>query len=132
MIDERFIKRAIEIRRTYLKVNKDMNSYEKSAKQILGVLQDTLKRVDSLQEDINSKKVNNAEDASKKLLVILEDVEKEGARLEKMVDPLNSEIEKLKDEETELYRLIREKHIGMTDDQIVKEIHDRLIKENLS
>lgn len=132
MIDERFIKRAIEIRKTYLRVNKDMNSYETKAKQILNVLQDTIKRIDSLQEDIKNSKVTNADDASKKLLNILNDVEKEGARLEKMVEPLNKEIEKLKDEESELYRLIKEKHIGLTDDQIIKEIHTRLIKENLS
>jgi len=63
---------------------------------------------------------------------VLNDIEDEGHSLENLVDPLNSDIEKLALEEQELYRLIKQKHNNLTDEQIIESVKDRLIKENLS
>ena len=109
MIEERFIKRAIEIRKTYLKVTRDISVYESRAKKTLATLENTMKKLSELQDNIKNKVVTNVDDASKKLMNILTEVEEEGERLEKLIDPLNLEIEKLRNEEQELYRLIKEK-----------------------
>ena len=132
MIEERFIKRAVQIRKNYLKVTQDISVYETSAKNVLNTLESTLSKLNTLQESIKNKVVTNADDASKKVMSILLEVEKEGERLEKLIDPLNDEIEKLRVEENELYRLIKEKHPGITDKEIIEEIHNEIKKENLS
>lgn len=132
MIEQRFIKRAVEIRKTYLKVTRDISVYETRAKHVLETLESTLAKLNQIQENIKNKVITNADDASKKVMDVLSEVEKEGERLEKIIDPLNQQIENLRVEENELYRLIKEKHPKITDKQIIQEIHDELKKENLS
>jgi uncharacterized protein YoxC len=132
MIEERFIKRAVEIRKTYLRVTRDISVYETRAKQVLETLESTLAKLNRIQEDIKNKVITNADDASKKVMDVLSEVEKEGERLEKLIDPLNEQIEKLRIEENELYRLIKEKHPKITDKEIIEEIHTKLKKEDLS
>lgn len=132
MIEERFIKRAVEIRKTYLKVTRDISVYETRAKQVLETLESTLTKLNQIQENIKNKVITNADDASKKVMDILSEVEREGERLEKIIDPLNLQIENLRVEENELYRLIKEKHPKITDKKIIEEIHNELKKEDLS
>lgn len=132
MIEKRFIKRAVEIRKTYLRVTRDISVYETRAKQVLGTLESTLSKLNQIQENIKNKVITNADDASKKIMEILSEVEREGERLEKIIDPLNKQIENLRIEENELYRLIKEKHPKITDKEIIKEIHNELKKEDLS
>lgn len=132
MIDERFIKRAVEIRRDYVKITRDISVYESKAKQVLETLESTVAKLNSIQDKIKKKVITNADDASKKIMDILSDVEKEGERLEKMIDPLNDQIEKLRVEENELYRLIKEKHPKISDQDIVRQIQEEIKKANLS
>lgn len=133
MIDENFLESAVRIRRTYLKVSNNMDLYHRRAKEIVEVLENTLSKIDNLQNDIKDKGRNmNGDLAIKKLIEILQEVEDEGARLEKLVEPMNKEIEKLGLEEAELYRQIKEKHSNLTEEQIVESVRTRLIKEGLS
>lgn len=132
MIEERFIKRAVEIRRDYVKITRDISVYESKAKQVLETLESTVAKLNSIQDKIKKKIITNADDASKKIMDILSDVEKEGERLEKMIDPLNDQIEKLRVEENELYRLIKEKYPKVSDQDIVKQIQEEIKKANLS
>jgi predicted nucleic acid-binding Zn-ribbon protein len=133
MIDENFLESAVRIRRTYLKVSNNMDLYHRRAKEIVETLENTLSKIDSLQQDLKQKsKSISGDSAIKKLLDILQEVEDEGARLEKLVEPMNKEIEKLGIEEQELYRQIKEKHSNLTEEQIVESVRTRLIKEGLS
>lgn len=132
MIDERLIKRAVEIRRDYLKVTRDVAVYETKTKKILKTLESTLEQLDKVQEGIKNKTISNVDDASKKVMNILQEVEREGQRLEKLIDPLNIQIEKLRDEENELYRLIKEKSPKITDKEIIDQISSELKKANIS
>jgi hypothetical protein len=132
MIEERFIKRAIEIRKDYLKITRDISIYEAKAKQVLEKLESTVSKLNSIQDKIKSKDITNADDASKKIMDILLEVEREGERLEKVIDPLNLKIENLRVEENELYRLIKEKYPKITDQNIIQEIQKEIINQNLS
>jgi hypothetical protein len=131
MIDEDFIQRAVQIRRTYLKLSNNMSLYEKKAKEVSDNLQKTLVDIDKVQEDIKNGIIKNTQDAVSKVMSILSEIESEGESLEKIVNPLNKEIEKLALEEKELYRLIKERHHDIPEEVIVREVRDRLIKENL-
>jgi len=131
MIEERFIKRAVEIRKTYLKVTRDISVYETRARQVLETLESTVGKLNQIQDNIKNKVLTNADEASKKVMDVLSEVEREGERLEKIIDPLNEQIEQLRIEENELYRLIKEKHPKITDKEIIEQIHNEIKKENL-
>jgi arsenate reductase-like glutaredoxin family protein len=131
MIDENFLKSAVNIRRQYLKISNNMEFYHNKAKDVVDKLEETLESLEKLQNDFSVSKSISNEGAISSLMTILKDVEDEGDRLEKLVEPMNKEIEKLSKEEHELYRQIKEKHKDLTDEQIVKSVQDRLIREGL-
>ena len=137
MVEEVFLQSAVRIRRSYLKMANNMDFYRKAAKKVADKLDETIKKLDKVQQDAEDSRTNknsnfSTEGSLNELLSILEEVENEGKRLEELVDPLNKEIEKLSSQEHELYRQIKEKHGDLTDDQIVESVTQRLIKENLS
>ena len=127
---------AINIRRTYLKLINNLDLYKSRASEVSEKLEETIKKIENLQEEITKKSKEkitvNENDIFNKLLKILDEVEEEGKKLENLVNPINLEIEKLSKEEQELYRQIVEHHPNLTEDQIVSEVRDRLIKEGLS
>lgn len=131
MIDEFFLKSAVNIRREYLKVSNNMELYHNKAKDVVSKLEKTLQELDNLQNDFSVKKSVSNESAVNRLMTILKEVEDEGNRLEKLVEPMNKQIEILSKEEHELYRLIKERHKDLTDEKIVESVQDRLIKEGL-
>jgi len=113
-----------------------MDLYRARALQVSERLNDTLKKLDDIKEDAKvrsgSKKNVNEVDLLNRLLKIIDEVDDEGKRLEKLIEPVNIEIEKLSKEEMELYRLIVDNHPSLSEDQIVQIVQDRLIKEGLS
>lgn len=131
MIDEKYLRVAINIRKTYLKLVANLDVYKKIADSISTKLMETVKDIEDIEKDYVDKKIND-EQSLQKALNILNDVEKEGKRLEDVIDPINIEIEKLAREEQELYRQIVEHHSNLTQDEIVSIVRDRLIKEGLS
>ena len=135
MIDEKYLQKAIRIRRTYLKLINNMDLYRARATQISENLDKTLKDLDNFQKDLNKKDRKESIDEKalfEKLLKIIDNIEEEGKRLEKLIEPVNFEIEKLAKEEIELYNQILDGHSNLTEDQIVEKVKDRLIKEGLS
>ncbi len=134
MIDEVFLESAVRIRRDYLKISNNMGMYHKRSKEILDMLNDTITKIDSLQEEIEESKKESrpSNDSLNKLIEILKDVEQEGEKLERLAEPLNKKIEELAKEEKELYRQIKSKHNDLSDQQIIESVKNRLEKENLS
>jgi Mor family transcriptional regulator len=131
MIDEFFLERAIQIRKTYLNLNNNMDNYQKKAKIVHDNLKQTIEKITKMQEDIEKGTLKDPKIASEKVLNILSEIESEGESLNKSIDPINKQIEKLAVEEKELYRQIREKHYNLSEEQIVNVVRERLIKENL-
>ena len=138
MIEEKYLKMSISIRRTYLKLINNLDLYHNRALKVSSNLEETLAKLDTIQEGLDSKdkETSRQETSSKetldKILNILQEVEDEGKKLETLIDPINLEIEKLGREEQELYRQIVEHHSELTEDQIVNFVRDRLLKEGLS
>ena len=133
MIEEKYLKMAISIRRTYLKLTNNLDLYHSKALSVSDKLEKTIGKLDDIQAQLDSKdkKLNNQETLDK-VLLILQEIEDEGKRLENLINPVNSEIEKLAREEQELYRQIVEHHPNLSEDQIVSSVRDRLLKEGLS
>ena len=133
MIEERYLKMAINIRQTYLKLINNLDLYRTRALQVSDKLEETIQKLNTLQSDVSKTSTDITEkQVFDRLLKILDEVEQEGKRLENLVNPINVEIEKLSKEEEELYRQIVEHHHNLTEDQIITSVRDRLIKEGLS
>lgn len=135
MIDEKFLVAAVNIKRKYITVTSDINKYHDRAKQTVDKLNSTLADIDNIKlkmkEDAKNKKLNSTE-VLESMIKIITEIEDDGKSLEKYIDPLNKEIEKLAVEEQELYRVICEKHFDLTEEQIIESVKKRLKKENLS
>lgn len=137
MIEEKYLQMAINIRRTYLKLANNLDLYRAKAMQISDKLTETVKKLEDYQKELEERTKNKKETLSvpevvTNLLKIIDEVEDEGKRLENLVSPINKEIEKLSKEEIELYRQIVDNHSNLNEDEIVKIVQDRLIKEGLS
>jgi predicted nucleic acid-binding Zn-ribbon protein len=137
MVDEKYLQMSITIRRTYLKLINNLDLYRSRALQISERLEDTVKKIDDLnkeaKESAKKKNTNISQiEVFEKLLKIIDEVDDEGKRLENLISPINTEIEKLAKEEMELYQMIVNSHPNLTEDQIVESVKDRLIKEGLS
>lgn len=132
MIDVFYLKSASEIRRKYLKINNNMSLYQQRAKDILEILNNSLAELDSLQKQLKQDNSNkNLKKSVDKLLNIINNIEDEGSKLEKMVTPINAEIEKLTKDEQELYRTIVEKYPSYTQDYIVNTVKEYLKAQGL-
>ena len=132
MIEEKYLKMSISIRRTYLKLINNLDLYHNRALKVSSNLTETLAKLDTIQEGLDLKDKPSSKETLDKILNILQEVEDEGKKLETLIDPINLEIEKLGREEQELYRQIVEHHPELTEDQIVNSVRDRLLKEGLS
>lgn len=133
MIEEKYLKMAISIRRTYLKLINNLDLYHNRALKVSSNLEETLSKLDKIQDGLDSKDIKTSnKETLDKILDILQEVEDEGKKLETLIEPVNAEIEKLGREEQELYRQIVEHHPELTEDQIVNSVRDRLLKEGLS
>ena len=131
MIDERYLRVAVQIRRTYLKLINNMELYKTVASSISKKLEETIDKISEIENDYVDKKIDDKKSMDQALKVINE-IEEEGKRLEGLISPINDEIEKLLKEEQELYKQIVNNHRELTEQQIVNIVRDRLIKEGLS
>ena len=135
MIDDKFLVAAVNIKRKYISVTSDINKYHDRAKKTVEKLDSTLKEIEDIKSSMKGKAMNKKLDSNEilqSMIRIITEIENEGKSLENYINPLNKEIEKLAIEEEELYRIICEKHSDLTEEQIVKSVKERLIKENLS
>lgn len=137
MIEEKFLKSAIEIRRKYLKTIGNYDLIKKRGEELTQTLSNTLEKIGQLEKEIKeskSKKTNkkiSEEEAVRRLQQILIEIEVEGEKLSKMTEPLNEEIEKLRQEEKNLFDALVDKYPDKSQEQLVDEIQDRIKKEGL-
>lgn len=135
MIREDFLERAVTIRRTYLSLTKNLDSYLNKVEGVSKRLEKTMDSINKLEEDFlketNQDLKYKNEKSLKDLLSIIDSIEDEGKKLESIISPLNKDIEKLSKEEVELYNLIKQTHSNLTENQIVESVKSRLIKEGL-
>lgn len=135
MIREDFLERAVTIRRTYLSLTKNLDSYLNKVEGVSKRLEKTMDSINKLEEDFlketNQDLKYKNEKSLKELLSIIDSIEDEGKKLESIISPLNKNIEKLSKEETELYNLIKQTHSNLTENQIVESVKSRLLKEGL-
>ncbi len=132
MIQEIFLKRAALIRKEYLSTQKKTIDYEKSLKQLVGMIDTTSKDLDDFLEKLNSNYLNEPEEAKQGLLKIFMNLEDEYNKTSKSIDGAEEIIEKLKKQEIELFKDIKQRYPEMSDGQIRNEIQSYIDKLKLS
>jgi phage I-like protein len=132
MIQEIFLKRAALIRKEYLSTQKKTIDYEKSLKQLIGMIDTTSKDLDDFLEKLNSNYLNEPEEAKQGLLKIFMNLEDEYNKTSKSIDGAEEIIEKLKKQEIELFKDIKQRYPEMSDGQIRNEIQSYIDKLKLS
>ena len=132
MISEIYLKRAYTIRKEYLKVRNDIESYENVAKDLISSLEDRKSDFEKIVSDLNSNKFSNPESAKIKLTEVIMVMEEDMNRIEKSVNNLNGRIDKLKIDEQNLYSELKRSYTDLNDDEIKKSINEYLSKKNLS
>jgi tetrahydromethanopterin S-methyltransferase subunit B len=132
MISEIYLKRAYTIRKEYLKVRNDIESYENVAKDLINSLEDRKSDFEKIVSDLNSNKFINPESAKIKLTEVIMVMEEDMNRIEKSVNNLNGRIDKLKIDEQNLYSELKRSYTDLNDDEIKKSINEYLSKKNLS
>jgi len=128
MIDERFLVAAVNIRKKYLGLSNNLDIYRSKAESTLGDLEkakEDLKKI----EDGNYDKENLS--GLEQIVNIITNLEDSQKSLERFLEPINKNIEKLLIEERELYDKICQKHSNYSEQQIVHFVKERLEKENL-
>lgn len=136
MIGEQYYQSCISIRKTYIKLMSEMSSYKDIAEKAAKKLESSISEIEVLKARIKKSKGSKfpevtGTDAIAKINEILNDVEGQGLALEKFVEPINKELEKLAKEEQMLYAKICEAHPNLEEQQIVEAVSNRLKKEGL-
>lgn len=133
MIGEQYLQAAVNIRKTYLRVSRDLSKYQEFVESSLREMQRAMAAVDGVQKKISeSRKAKEpSEGSTEDLLKILSMMDDESKRIEEFIDPLNKEIEKLAKEEQILYERICEAHPDLDEATIIYVVRTRLKQENL-
>jgi chromosome segregation ATPase len=126
MISKRFIDQGIKIREDFLNVNKKLNL-------ILDDIKRTANKMEEFKNDFveiseNMEDFPDLETAKKTLLDKLTQADAESKRLAKVYEPINRELESLKQQEESLYRNIKETYPELSDDEIVSEFEPHIEK----
>ena len=131
MIQELYLKRAVKIRKDYLKIKNDLTRYDKIAKDLSDSLSGRLGELEDLLKKINERKISNPDIAKQELHSILMQTEDEMNNVELSVDALNKGIEELHKDEISLYREIKQTYFNLTDEEIKDQVQSYLKKLNL-
>jgi DNA repair ATPase RecN len=126
MIQESYIQAAIAIRRKYLSLITNVEIYHNNAKRIISTLEESIIELNDIKE--NKQDVESISS----VLGVLSKVDDETQRLEKIMEPINIEIENLSKEENELFRLIKDKYTTLSHEDIYNYIQERLVNEGLA
>ena len=132
MIQEIFLKRAVNIRKDYLNLTTDLSTYEKMMRDIVASIGEKHQELVEIKNKIDDTKINSVDSAKGEFLKILIDLESESNTLEKYIDSINEKMDELKKDELELFRDIRQRYPEMSDFEIKSEVQESIKKLNLS
>ena len=124
MISEHYIQTAISIRSEFLDLNNQIEKYDESVKIIGRSIQDLTDELISMRDNIS--KYKSASEVEKLISKKLQILEVESIKLEKIIEPINQKIEDLQKREKILYQSIKDKYPDYPDEELIKEIQDKL------
>lgn len=126
MIDSQLLSSAREIRKKYLSIMSDLSVYEKEIKNLSNFLLEKAEIFKNIQEkDLNSKATKEELlKITSKIVTEIQNIEDEEIKITKRVEVLNEGLNKLKVEEDNLYKTIKNRYPSLTDDQIKSQVNN--------
>ena len=131
MISEKFLIKAANIRRDYLKLTNDIDSVEKKIKSIVSFIEGQQDRLDDIKNKVEKGDIKSKESFAEKALMVIMDLEKETASYEAGVDDVNKKIEKLREDEISLFSELKTKYSNIPDKELKIKINEYLKSQNL-
>ena len=135
MINEQYLQGAIRIKKTYLKLINQLDEYHKMASESMKCLTKAQADIEMIEDRLKQNRKNKIPDsmdvAVNNIFKVMSDLEEEGNRIERFIDPIKKEIEKLAIEEQILYKGICEAHQDLEEDTIIYIVQARLKQEGL-
>lgn len=128
MIAKIYIESAKNIRSEFLKLSKKLDSYQKESAELVIYLENISKELEEYSKNEVSK-IKDKTDISTvgdHIIKKITEIEAEEQKLLRLVKPINEKIDKLKIEETILFKQLLEKYPSMTEKEIIQEIHSYL------
>jgi len=132
MIQEIFLKRAANIRKEFLSIQKEANNYERALNGFVKMIDNTSNNVEDFLERLNSNALSDPEKAKQDLLEIFVNLENEYNKTSSSIGNVEDKIEHLKKDELTLFRDIKQRYPELSDSQIKSEIQDYIQKLKLS
>jgi predicted nucleic acid-binding Zn-ribbon protein len=132
MIQEIFLKRAVNIRKDYLNLTTDLSSYERMLRDIVSTIGEKHQDLIEIKNKIDDTKISSVDSAKSEFLKILIDLENDSNTLEKYIESINEKMDDLKKNELDLFRDIRQRYPEMSDSEIKSEVQEYIKKLNLS
>jgi uncharacterized protein Yka (UPF0111/DUF47 family) len=132
MISKLYLNRASQIRKEYLQILTNIDSYENIARELVKSLELRKSEFEKLLSDINSKKISNIEEAKQHLHDLVLKTEADMNSVDSQVNKLNSRIDKLREEETNLFKDLKITYSDIPEDTLKKEIQEHIKSLNLS
>jgi hypothetical protein len=132
MISELYLKRAVKIRKEYIKLVNDIQTYEKIAHDLISSISDRKSDLENLLDSLNQKRISNPDVAKQKLDEIIVQTEDDMNKVDASIEAINKKMDKLREDEVYLYKEIKSVYSDFTDDEIRKFIFEELKKQNLS
>lgn len=132
MIQEIFLRKALNIKKKYNSIVRGIDSYEKNLKTLLSTLESKQEDFIGLKEKLDLNKFDDPDKAKNEFLKLLLELENEVNGNEIQVNSIDKQIDDLRKEELDLYKDIKQRYPELTDNQIKKEIYEYLNKMNLS
>lgn len=132
MISELYLKRAVTLRKEYLKIITDIERYEKIAQSLSHSISSRTKDLENLLERLNQNKIHNADMAQQELQNIMVQTEDDINKVDVSIDKLNLQIENLAKEEVLLFKEIKNVYYQLSDEEIKSQVQTHLKKQNLS
>ena len=124
MIEEPLIESARIIRNKFNSLNETLVKYESDVKKVATYffkISDDLKNIES-----GLSKNDTLESIKDKVILKLNDLEMESNKVCDKINKVNIELEKLKKEELDLYKVIKKRYPLLSDDAIKLEIQNKI------
>lgn len=131
MISEKFLIKAANIRRDYLKLTDNIDLVEKKVKSIVDFLEYQKEKLEDISSKVEKGEIKSKEYIAEKALMVIMDLEKEAASYEVGVDDVNKKIDKLREDEISLFNELKSKYSNITDKELKSIINDYLKSQNL-
>lgn len=128
MIDEQLLQGAVIIRKTFLRLKRELNTYQGDVSHMVNFLQEKIKTIQAIKKD-ELKNLRSREEVAvvtKKIVDEIDQIELEEKKLQNKINKINVEMERLTKDEGILYNTIKERYPELSDEEIIKEIHQKL------